>query len=471
MNFHLLLLIVYSVTLIGIGLWVARLVKGAGDFFVAGRGLTAPLIFSTVLASNIGAGTTVGAAGVAFRDGISAWWWNGAAAMGTLVLAVWVGPRIWRIATKYNLYTAGDYLELRYGPSVRGVIASLIWLGTLSILAAQLLAGAAVLSVVAGVPHVTGVVASALVMMVYFVAGGLLSSAWVNAVQLVVLLVGFIIAIPIILYRVGGLAAFAAPELPPTFTDFWYSAGPASGWTFLALLGPAFIISPGLLQKTYGAVSDRAVRIGLGAAALAQAVFSFAPTLLGMSARVMSPDIANINLVLPTVLMEQLPVAVGALALAAIFSAEVSTCDAILFMLSTSLSKDLYKRFVVPDATDAQVLKVARWAAVAGGVGGVLLALQLPTVVDALRIFYSLLGVSLFVPVIGGLYSRRAGTMHALVAIAAGVGTLLFVQFSTGGRGYGWLDPTLTGLLVAGVAFLVAMAVRPNPPAAAGVVE
>lgn len=462
MNVHLLLLIVYSVALVAIGLWIARLVKGADDFFVAGRSLAAPLIFSTVLASNIGAGTTVGAAGVAFRDGVSAWWWNGAAAMGTFVLALWVGPRIWRIATTYNLFTAGDYLELRYGPSVRGVIAALIWLGTLSILAAQLLAGAAVLSVVAGVPHLTGVVASASVMMVYFVAGGLLSSAWVNAVQLLVLMTGFVIAIPIVFMRIGGFAAFSAPELPANFTDFWYSAGPASGWTFVALLGPAFVISPGLIQKTYGAVSDRAVRIGIGAAALAQAVFSLAPTFLGMSARVVSPDITNMNLVLPTVLMEQLPVAVGALGLAAIFSAEVSTCDAILFMLSTSLSKDLYKRFVVPEATDAQVLKVARLAAVAGGVGGVILALRLPTVVEALRIFYSLLSVSLFVPVIGGLYTRRAGTGHALIAIAAGVGTLLFVQFTTGGRGWGWWDPTLLGLIAAASAFLIAMGIRPR---------
>ncbi len=160
--------------------------------------------------------------------------------------------------------------------------------------------------------------------------------------------------------------------------------------------------------------------------------------------------------------MEQLPGAVGALGLAAIFSAEVSTCDAILFMLSTSLSKDLYKRFVVPEATDAQVLKVARLAAVAGGVGGVILALRLPTVVEALRIFYSLLSVSLFVPVIGGLYTRRAGTGHALLAIAAGVGTLLFVQFTTGGRGWGWWDPTLVGLIAAASAFLIAMGIRPR---------
>jgi solute:Na+ symporter, SSS family len=91
-NIHLGLLIAYSVVLTAIGLWVGRLVRGSGDFFVAGRALGAPLLFSTVLAANIGAGTTVGAAGMAFRDGVSAWWWNGTAGLASFVLAFWVGP-------------------------------------------------------------------------------------------------------------------------------------------------------------------------------------------------------------------------------------------------------------------------------------------------------------------------------------------------------------------------------------------
>ena len=108
------------------------------------------------------------------------------------------------------------------------------------------------------------------------------------------------------------------------------------------------------------------------------------------------------------------------MALAAVFSAEVSTCDAILFMLSTSLSQDLYKRFVNPAANDAQVLRVARAAALLGGLGGVLLAVQFVNVIAALSIFYSLLGVSLFVPIVAGLYFKRAGTPEALASVAAG---------------------------------------------------
>jgi SSS family solute:Na+ symporter len=456
----LALLVVYSIVLVSIGVWIARRVCGSADFFVAGRSLGAPLLFSTILAANIGAGTTIGAAGVGYRDGLSGWWWNGAAAIGSVFLALFIGPRIWRIASRHNLYTAGDYLELRYSRAVRGIIAVLIWLGTLAILAGQLIGGAAILTVVAGVPRTAGIVVSALVMTIYFMAGGLLASAWVNAVQLVVLLAGFAVAVPMVLSSVGGFhAILTAPTVPTSFGDFLYSGGPRSGWTFLMLLGPAFVISPGLLQKTYGASSERVVRIGIGAQAAVQAAFAFLPPLLGMAARAVHPDITDINLVLPTVLLERLPSAFGGLALAAVYSAEVSTCDAILFMLATSLSQDLYKRFLRPAASDRQLLLVARAASVAGGIGGIVLALKLATVVDALSIFYSLLGVSLFVPVLGGLYTRRAGTREALGAIAAGMAACLAALFVPHAPVW-WLDPAVVGIAAAALAFLGVLAAR-----------
>ncbi len=460
MNVHLALLVAYSVALTAIGLWIARLVRGSSDFFVAGRRLTAPLLFSTVLAANIGAGSTVGAAGLAYRDGISAWWWNGSAAIGSMFLALWIGPRIWRIAAAHGFYTAGDFLEFRYGRTVRGVIASLIWLGTLSILAGQLIAGAAVLTVVAGIPRWMGSLIGGVVMTVYFVAGGLLSSAWVNVVQLVVLLAGFLVAVPMVVHAVGGLGAIAAPGVPATFWDFWYSSGAGSGFTLLVLLGPAFVISPGLLQKAYGAAGERVVRTGVGVQALVLAAFAFAPVLLGMAARVAHPGIESPNLVLPTVLLHQLPPWISALALAAVFSAEVSTCDAILFMLATSLSQDLYRRFLNPAADDRRLLVVARVAAAAGGMAGVVLAVYLPTVIAALSIFYSLLGVSLFVPVLGGLYTRRAGVVEALATIAAGIAVLLALQLSGAASRSPWLNPNLWGLVAGGAAFLIVMAAR-----------
>jgi len=209
-NTALIFLLAYTIGLTAFGVWIGRLVKVPADFFVAGRRLTWPLVGATVLAANIGAGTTVGTAGLAYKDGISALWWNGAVGIGTLVLALWVGPKLWALATARGHFTVGDFLEDRYGGTVRGLVAILIAVGALALLAGQLIAGAAVLEVVAGLPRWQGIAIGGIAMTVYFTAGGLLSSAWVNALQLVLLIGGFVIAVPMVLASVGGLDGIAA---------------------------------------------------------------------------------------------------------------------------------------------------------------------------------------------------------------------------------------------------------------------
>jgi solute:Na+ symporter, SSS family len=459
MTIHLALLIGYSVVVMVVGVLVGRRVKTTEEFFVASRTLGPGLLFATLVAANIGAGSTVGASGLGYRDGLSAWWWVGSAGIGSLIQAFVVGPRMRRVAAEHGLHTVGDFLEHRYGRSVRGIVASLLWLGTLAILAGQLIAMGLVLNAVLGLPKYVGCLLGGLVMTVYFTAGGLLTSAWVNALQLVLELSVYAMLVPVALSRAGGwsgLAAVAAPS--PTYWSFWQ--GGASGITYIALLAPAFIISPGLLQKVYGARDDRTVRVGVAANAALLLVFAFVPVLLGMVARTLHPDLPNHELALPTLLVRDLPPVIGALGLAAVFSTEVNTADAILFMLATSLSQDLYKGFVKPKASDAEVLRVARFAAVGGGTLGVLLAIVSPSVIGALSIFYTLLGVCLFVPMLAGLYVRRAGTPEALSAIGGGVGIMLAVHLSTGGRGYGLVSPALAGLLASTLACAVVLALR-----------
>ena len=463
MNLHLTVLLVYAGVLMGVGLWVGRRVHQTSDFFVAGRRLGPGLIFATLLAANIGAGSTVGAAGLGYRDGLSAWWWVGSAGLGSIVLAFWVGPRLRRIAAVHNLHTVGDFLEHRYGREVRATIAVLLWLGTLAILAGQLMAMGNVLNAVTGLDRWVGSLIGGIVVTVYFSAGGLLTSVWVNTVQLVVLLVGFSVACPLILASVGGWS----PVLENTrdidgYWNIWRGGG--SGWFYIAMLGPSFIVSPGILQRVYGARDDRAVQLGVGLNGVALLVFAAVAPLLGMIARSVAPDLADQDMALPTLLIGSLPPLVGALALAAVFSAEVSSADAILFMLATSLSRDLYHRFVHPDASDAQVLAVARRAAVAGGVGGTTLAIILSSIVDALAIFYTVLAVSLFVPLIVGLYVRRVRTPEALASIGAGVAVVVMVRVTFGIAGVAGFTPAMLGISAALLATLGAMILTNKRP-------
>ena len=457
MSPHLTILLLYAALLMAIGLWVGRRVQGSSDFFVAGRRLGPGLIFATLLAANLGAGTTVNAAGLAYRDGLSAWWWVGSAGIGSMALAFWVGPRLREIAAARDLHTVGDFLEHRYGREVRAMIASLLWVGSLGILAAQLIAMGFVLNAVTGLDRWVGSVIGGIVVTVYFTAGGLLTSVWVNAVQLVVLVLGFIVVFPMILASVGGLPqVIAGTRDIEGFWSFW--TGGESGWFYLAMLGPSFIVSPGILQRVYAARDDRAVRLGVGLNGLALLVFAVVFTLLGMIARMLVPDLPDQNLALPTLLLESLPPLVGALGLAALFSAEVSSADAILFMLATSLSRDLYRRFARPDANDAQVVRVARVAAIVGGTLGTAIAIFSDSIVDALSIFYTLLTVSLFVPVIVGLYIRRVRTPEAIASIAAGVAVVAVDQITAGSEGVAWLTPAMLGLAAALTATLAVMA-------------
>ena len=445
MNLYVGILLGYSLTLMGIGLWIGRRVGTAADFFVAGRRLGPGLIFSTMLAANIGAGSTVGATSRGYLGGLAAWWWVGSAAIGSVVLALWIGPAMRRIAAAQNLRTVGDYLEFRYNAAVRGAISALLWVGSLFILASQLIALGWILNVVAGVPKEVGCLVGGLVITVYFAAGGLLTSAWVNVVQLTVKLAGFAIALPLAIAGTGGWSGLVAVNAgDATYWNFWRPDTP--GLMYLPLLVPAFIVSPGLLQKIFGARDDRAVRLGVGLNAFGLFMYAGIPAVLGIIARGRFPDLSAPDLALPMVLMHALPPVVGAIGLAAVFSAEVSAADAALFMLTTSLSQDLYKRFVRPSADDARVLIVARWTTVASGALSVALALVSASVIDTLTIFYTLLGVSLFVPILAGLYAPRTSATAALASIAAGVAGMLAVQLLTGGRGWTFLTPAMAGL-------------------------
>src|SRR5262245_40308254 len=252
---YLFILIGYAILMIAFGVVLSRRVSKSGDFFVAGRDLNAGLIFSTLLAANIGAGSTVGAAGLGYRDGLPAWWWVGSAGIGSLILAFTVGPKIWRVARDNDLYTVGDYLEFRYNRTMRGLVATLLWFGSLAILAGQLIAMERIFKATAGLGRIAGYLLAAAVITVYFAAGGLHATARVNVIQLVVKLAGFSLALIFLLNAAGGWGAIraevsagpgapvsAGPGAPVSAGYFNLMGGGLSGaLSYIALLTPSFI--------------------------------------------------------------------------------------------------------------------------------------------------------------------------------------------------------------------------------------
>jgi len=442
-----LVIVAYSIALIVLAAWIGRRVRESSDFFVGGRTLSTGLLFSTFLAANIGAGSTVGATGYGYTDGFAAWWWNGSAGLGSLVLAFWVGPKIWAEAKRLGLFTVGDFLEHHFGSGVRVLAAALIWLGSLAILGAQIKGAAEVLHV-SGVPLAAGALIASAAVTAYFTFGGLLSAASVNRVQLVVVLGGFLVATPYAADSVGGLGIALSDD-----SSFWRGAG--VGWPTLFLLAPAFFLSPGLIQKAFGARDERTLRRGVALNGFALMAFACLPMLIGLVARTMHPGLERPDMALPTVLAQDVPALVGSFALAAVFSAELSSADAVLFMLSTSGARDFYRGLLRPSASDADVLRMARLLAVGGGVIGFLLTFVFDSVVSALTMFYSVMVVTLFAPILGGLYLPRAGRWGAVAAMLVGVATLLVTHLATGGAGYGWAAPSFLGLVASALTYVV----------------
>ena len=189
-------------------------------------------------------------------------------------------------------------------------------------------------------------------------------------------------------------------------------------------------------------------------------LFAFIPALLGMAAYHAFPSLDSPDLALPRLLMDALPFWIGGLTLAAVFSAEISSADAVLFMLTTSLSRDLYQTYIEPGASEQRMLAVSRITAVGAGLAGVVLAAVLPDVITALTIFYSILSVALFVPLIAGLYSTRPNANGALATIAGSVLVMILVHLGSNGGGLAGISPATWGIGTAVVIMALHMMYR-----------
>ena len=276
-----------------------------------------------------------------------------------------------------------------------------------------------ILDVVAQAPKWLGCLLGGLVVTGYFSLGGLVSTAWVDVVQLAIKLAGFFLAVPFAIHDAGGWVGVTNQlALQPSFrgdlTEYLSVTGrSAESFGYLVLLVPAFLVSPGILQKVYGARDSGVARNGVLLNAFGLLLFAALPPLLGIVAHSFYPELPNQELALPTLMVHQMPFWLGALALGAVFSAELSAADAVLAMLSTSFARDWVQGYWRPELSSAELLRVTRLISIGAGLLGVLLALWLPNVVSALQIFYGLLTAALFVPLVFGLSWKRPGT-HAV---------------------------------------------------------
>lgn len=476
MNIYVVSIVLYIVVLILISYIASKKVKGGEDFMVGGRKLNTGLIFAALIGGNIGAGSTVGITGLAYTSGISAAWWMIASGVGSVILAFIVGPKIWELSTKYNLMTCGDFLDKRYSKYFKGIFSTMMFIGTLALFAAQLMGVSWILNAIIGTSKITGVIIGAIVVTIYFAFGGLISSAYVGVLKLVVVLSGFILALPFAISASGGFsglhtavaANFADAAKTTNFFSF-FGIGAAAIIGYFFMLTPSFFVSPGLLGIVYGAKDKSAIRKGTMLNAIVQCLFAFIPAIIGMCAFAVFPSLPAPDSALPTAMTEMMPTAVSAIALAAVFAAEISTADTVLYMLNGSFTNDIYKTFINPNLSDKGVLKMSRIVTFTSGVIGVILAIYLSSIISALTIFYTLMSVSLTAPLLFGMFSTRPTAASASVSAITGVGLTLILTYGFPTfKLFGILNAQTVGIILSVIMMVIMINLFPSKAFKAG---
>jgi len=414
MSFLLPLLLII-ITLFALGYYWSCKVTNTNQFFVGNRQFGFILIAASLLAANIGAGTTVGAAGLGYQYGLTAWWWGGSAAIGTLLLTFIVTPKLWQLAKKENFLTLGDYIAFAYGKKLQRVLAWVLLLGSLFLLAAQLIALSYLLSIFTGVAKEYACIISGLIVVGYSAFGGLFVTARINVLQLIFVFLGFISAIYFLDFPINSNVA----------TD---NSTSSLAFDWILLLVPAFMISPGLIQKMYAAKDLRSIYIGGSVASVLMAAFAFFPAILGMSVWANGIGTQQAEWSLLQGIISNFPEWLGVLLLLAITFAELSTCDTIILMATSSLSVDLLSKYRwYQQLSQNQLLNLNRLFTIIMMIIGVILAVGLSSIISALSIFYTLVVIGFFIPIMNALFGKKLSERDMLfIVLASLVGTILF---------------------------------------------
>jgi len=219
--------------------------------------------------------------------------------------------------------------------------------------------------------------------------------------------------------------------------------------SFLLLVGLTYVVGPDMYSRLFCAKDIKTARVSVFWTALLIIPFAFGITLIGMGASALFPQISP-EQAFPTVINEVLPPFLGAVVLAALLGAVMSSADTCLLTASTILTVDIVGRFK-PSLSQRKILSLSRWGIVVLGLCSLLLALTLKGVINALLFAYTVYTCGLILPVIAGFYKNRLKVtpIGALVAIIGGGSVALISKLFD----INYLD--LGGLLVGGLLLFI----------------
>ena len=412
---QLLIVTVYFLAIIGIGVWSKRRAGSQNGFFVAHRRGTLPLITGSLVATAIGGSALIVTSKLGFELGLPGAWWLLVGSVGLVLLGVFFARRVRGAA----LYTLPELVEKQYDRRVSLAAAILIVIAWTGVVAGQIVAAGSFLSIL-GIGSTTfWVVAFTAVVVVYAILGGQFSIIRTDVFQAPIFFIGIFIVLALVFSRVGGLEGLKA-SLPLSY--FSFPTNPAFDWkmllSFLILVGATYVVGPDMYSRLFCAKGEKIAQQSAILSAFLFIPLAFAITLIGMSAKVLYPQIMPDD-AFPQVISGVLSPGLSGLIIAALVAALMSSADTCLLSQSVILTEDIIKR-VHPALDERKTVLLTRLSLIGLGLVALGLALTLKTVYESLLFAYTVFTCGLVVPVIAGFYKDKLkvtprGALAALI--------------------------------------------------------
>ncbi len=345
----------YFLIVILIGVYSTRFSsRGIGEFFIGGRQMSRLVVALSAVVSARSAWLLLGVSGMAYATGFSAVWAVAGYIVVEFFLFLYYAPRIRKFSEKHDCITLPDFYAARFNDrtgSLRILIVCIFLIFMITYVSAQFVAGGKAFFANFGIPQTTGLVITALIVLLYTILGGFLAVSLTDVLQAMVMIIALVGLPALGIINRGGWEVVSR-ELSTAgegFLDpFALSLGAFVGFAGIGLGSPGnphiiirymSIRDPGQFRWT--AVVGTVWNIIMAAGAL----------YIGLVGRACFPqaemlpdaDPENIYIVLANKLLH--PVLVGLL-LASIFAAIMSTADSQLLVAASSLVRDIYDRIL-----------------------------------------------------------------------------------------------------------------------------
>ena len=366
----LAIIIGYLILVVGMGFRLSRRVKDSRDYFLAGRSLTWWVIGLSIIGTNIGTNSYIGASGNAYSIGIAQanFEWIGAIPAMIICSLIFI-PLYW----KAEVYSIPEYLGKRYSQPVRLIAALIACIVAVFAIGVGMWALALTLETYIGWPIWLGILVSGTVVGFYSISGGLAAVAITDSLQVCIMFLCGLIIVYLGIDNFDGLGNFAnelTREHPTHLQAYLPADHDGYPWPGV-ILGLGFVLSPAywigsqaILQRTLGAKSQWDASASMMFAAFAK---TFVPLLIvfpGILALVMKANIDYPDMALPWIIKNVLPAGISGLMFVAIIAALQSTIDSGINSTSLMITRDI-RHVLLKDNDTEDDLRIGRYLTLA----------------------------------------------------------------------------------------------------------